>query len=288
MWVYRRVDPLAGWKLFFFFLPFGFNLWYLWMGLLAIPATTVGLLAGVIGLMFAAVLLVSSVTGIWQRLPLWALPGLGFWIGVINLVVVFLLASDVMGGLHRFLLRLFFGWPEGAFLAPFLNTFLGVCLIWLPALLLTGLVLLLAALVPALRPFYNQVSNDHSLVSLLLYCSLLALPLMGSDPYHGLQWFQLPGALIMAGGAWLFLRMERPFVRLAVLCEAFFLAQVLQAVGIYRLAPSQAYEVTVNSAKHWRYTLEPVVFAAFMMLVLCLPLAAQLLRRKTTSQTAAA
>ncbi len=284
-------DPgydLSGWKGLVFFLPFLFDLWFVSLGFITFTTPAVSILAGGAAILLLVGLLVFTLIGLGRHLPLWALPGLGFWIGTINLILLFVFGSDVLGGFYRVLVRLFYGWPEGAFLLPFLNTFLSACLIWLPALLLTGLVVLLAARLPALRPFYNHLRQDRSLVSLLLYCGLLTLPLMGTDPYHGLQWFQLPGALVLTGGAWLYFRMKQPFVRLAVLCEAVFLAQALLAAGIYRLAPSQAYEVAVNSAKHWRYTLEPLAFAAFFMLVLCLPVATGLLRRKAGAQTPAA
>ena len=137
-------------------------------------------------------------------------------------------------------------------------------------LLLSALLVLVAAWVKPLRPFHKRIRWDWSLLSFLLYsCALVAL-LLGFGRYQVSELYQLAGLLILAVGAWVYLRLSRPGARLGALLVAVALTMGLVGLGKYLLYPQQPWFVH-NTFPRWWEAVVPLIDGATLLLVIASP-----------------
>jgi hypothetical protein len=253
-----KEETLAGRQLLLFLLPF--------IAVLIIPLGGLiqasFILIPILGLL--AVVLVLAIIGLAKSLPRWALPSLGL---VISLVKLLAFTSLVYAapGLGRLKNYLWTDIPGRVLYASIL-----ALLEWvLPVLLLVVLALLSKDL-PALSAFRRRLGWDWTLLPFLLYTANLLAPFY-ADEYRGLEPYQLLFLLILAGGAWLYLRASRPLARLATLLVATLLTGLVLALGIYLVYPAQSWvhEAIVVFPRWWE-ALMPLLGTLALLVALCL------------------
>lgn len=159
--------------------------------------------------------------------------------------------------------------PTLSALLVFLSSGLLATLYFLPAFLLTGLLVLLSAAIPVLQPLYHRIRRDWSLIALLIYLNYLLAPAISFDPPQGSEPYKMLDALLLAAGAWIYFRRAGSGKRLGVLLIAAFLAQSVVAVGQYFLytAPGSGF----LSMLSWMITHGQIASTMGTLLPLALP-----------------
>ena len=253
-------EPVAGWNLLIVFVPF--------LMAIAIPLLNLAgrfvhvsdfevliLLVGLLAVLMYLVLIAGFAKG----LPRWSLPSAGLLLSIAGY-------------------RIFTSWIDAAPPQFHLSSvseeviFAAVMgfLFYGHTLFLSALLVLVAAWVRPLRPFYGRVRQDWSLLSFLLYsCALVAL-LLGFGSYRGIEPYQFAGLLILAVGAGVYLRLSRPEARLGALLVAVALTMGLVGLGKYLLYPQQAWWVH-NTFPRWWETFVPLIDGAVLLLIIASP-----------------
>jgi hypothetical protein len=108
------------------------------------------------------------------------------------------------------------------------------------------------------------------LLPFLLYSTRLLAPFY-ADAYRGLEPYQILFTLIMAGGAWFYLRASRPASRMALLLVATVVSGLVLALGIYLIYPLQSWVIEARTGfPRWWEGLYPVLSMLAMLAVLYL------------------
>lgn len=123
-------------------------------------------------------------------------------------------------------------------------------LIFLPILLLCGGALALSAFIPLFRPIFQQVRQDWSLVSFLLYGLPLFMVVLASE-YRGLGLYKLASLIILGIGALLYLRPAGSWSRLITLVIALGLSMGVLGLGIYLVYPQQSWAAHTTFPRWW-------------------------------------
>lgn len=228
----------TGWKVLAFFAPYFFIL--ISELLFVLVPTTEPYYPAVntlVRLLILGMPVLALAGGLYRKLPAWSLPSLGFVLGVAGLLMVIFLTiprdgrNSLIPGAWALLNANPAPDPSSAFYIYILR---GLFFLW-PLVLLAGLLALLSALLPGLRPFYLRLRSDWSLLSLVIYVSYLFTPAHFFDPPAGSLPFKLVNLALLAAGAWLYFGWEGAWRRLAVLLAAAFLAQSTVSAGVYFL-----------------------------------------------------
>lgn len=234
-------DNLSARQYLFFLVPFlavlafpfrnwlGSNFW-------AIP---------IIGLLVSTLILL--IAGLIKNLPRWALPSLGLALSILHLLLFqsLVFATPGLTQLKNFL------WTDfipGRMLYALILAILDM----VPTLLLLVVLAYLANQLPILTTFRQRLGRDWTLLPFLLYASNLLDPFY-ADPYRGLEPFELLFILILAGGAWFYLRTSLLSNRLKTLLVATLLSGLVLALGIYLLYPAQTWanDVITDFPRWW-------------------------------------
>jgi len=261
----RLEDPVTGWNLLIVFVPF--------LMAVAIPSLDLAgrfvhvsdfeVLILLVGLL-AVLMYLVIITGFAKGLPRWSIPSVGLLICIAGYRVFTIWIDDAPPQFHLSPVS-----EEVIFAAVMGLLFYG------HMLLLSALLVLVAAWVRPLRPFYERVRWDWSLLSFLLYsCALVAL-LLGFGRYQGSEPYKLAGMLILAAGAWVYLRRSRPEARLGALLVAVAFTIGLVGVGKYLLYPQQAW-IVHNTFPRWWEAFVPLIDGAVLLLVIAAPAVIQL------------
>ena len=221
-------DNLSGRQYFLFLVPF--------LAVLTLPLRTW------IGSRFWAipilVLLISTlilvVAGLTKSLPRWALPSWGLALSIINLLL--LQIGYTIPGLFQLKAFLWTDFIPGRVLYALISNVLSM----LPTVLLLVILAWLSNYLPVLSMFRQRLGRDWTLLPFLLYATNLLDPFY-ADSYGGLEPYQLLFTLILAGGAWFYLRTSQLPHRLTALLVATVLSGLVLALGIYLLYPLQAW-----------------------------------------------
>jgi hypothetical protein len=236
------------------------------MGELTSPAGpgTVWLgLAVILGLLlFLLVILVIALARGWPR---WAIPGVGLLVAI---VYYLFLASGSM-----FPPQLY-PWPNTNLGKLVTQTLQYLCALT-PVVLLCAAGLLLAPWLPPVRQLIRRVRQDWSLPSFMLY-SLALLPILLQDEYHGLGPYQAASVAILAGGAWAYLRQNRPGQRVLALLIAYWIALGALGLGIYWLYPQQPWAAYTTFPRWWE-AINPLLQGPALSVVLIMPALLKLL-----------
>ena len=127
--------------------------------------------------------------------------------GTLSIIVMFIYLNS-----ESFTLPGIIPWPDSA-VGKAIALVGQYILIFLPILLLCAGVLVLTALSPDLRPIFQEVREDWSLVSYLLYGLSLFIIVL-NDEYRGLGTYQLASLTILFIGAFLYLSPASSWLRL--------------------------------------------------------------------------
>ncbi len=184
-----------------------------------------------------AFLLVTLVAGIWRGFPRWSLPYLSLGISILGYLVLFEWVADlitphlisrwmpnVMGESGRLLLQTFW--------AGFL---------WLGLFAFTFLIIGFLALLRRFRPLYLRIRQDWTLASFILYGEAMFALVVLFDEYRYEEPYAIASLLLLAGGAWLYLRNPLPWRRLLALLGALTLAMWVAALGKWLIVPQQRW-----------------------------------------------
>jgi len=190
---------------------------------------------------------------------LWTIPSVGFLVGIagilifqswINFLPPLPYFSSVLGKVLRVVIDrfIFFG----------------------HMLLLSALMVFAAAWLPPLRPFYSGLRRDWSMLSFLLYGSMLPILIIAFDAYQGSAPYKIAGLLILVGGAWVYLRRSQPGTRLHALLVAVALTMGLVGLGKYLLYPHQPWSAH-TTFPHWWEALVPLIEGAVLLVIIAVP-----------------
>jgi hypothetical protein len=251
-------EPASGWKILTAFTPFLIVLLYQLFDLLQIWRWIHESGVSILLIALLSILLVPVVSGTLRGLPRWAIPSMGFLVGIIGELIFNSWVDTLPPQFHLSSVG-----EEISFAVRVDFIFYG------HVLLLSALLVLGAAWLPALSPFRRSLRRDWSTLSLLLYSSAL-VGLLRFDTYQGSEPYRLAGLLILAVGAWIYLRRSQPASRLGILLAAVLLAVGLDAAGIYLLYPQQPW---INHATfpRWWEALVPIIEGAVLMMIICAP-----------------
>lgn len=145
------------------------------------------------------------------------------------------------------------------------------------------LVLLLVAtkLVPKSRPFHNRLRNDWTLIAFILYGVTPLALLFTLNEYKNQEPYMFLALLILAAGAWLYLRSDEPWNRFFRLQGAMWLSMLVAAIGKAVLVESSFPGVLDDS---WQTEfMSTVVTWMWLALIMFIPPAINLLPRPNNS-----
>jgi hypothetical protein len=115
--------------------------------------------------------------------------------------------------------------------------------LWFGLLLITGLVALLSAALPPLRPFHLRLRADWTRLSFGLYGACLMAALFTFEEYRFDEPFKIAAALILSAGAWVYLSSHSMRRRVAVLMVSLLLTALFTTVARVWLYPFQAWSI---------------------------------------------
>jgi hypothetical protein len=239
-------ESMTRWQTLWFALPFLFLL------ILPIERQSGGGLWLVAPLLLLGLTIALTVAGLVRGLPTWALPGLGLATGFVDLLLLRGLVWGLPGwmGIKASLWTAYM--PERVLYALIHNA-VGM----VPVVLLLLLLALLLPAFPGYPSLRQRLARDWTLLPFLLYTTFLLTPFV-YDAYQGLEPTTVVFLLVMAAGAWLYLRAAGPGVRLAILLAATLLAGAVLALGVYLIFPAQSFG---GGFPRWWETLMPLVDA---------------------------
>lgn len=213
-----------------------------------------------------AVVVIAVIIGFIKGLPRWALSSLGLVISIANLFTlnnVMMWAAPIMGRLKDFL------WTDfipGRILFAVISEAVSL----MPIFMVLVALALLSCVLPFLSAFRQRLRQDWTLLPFLLYSTRLLAPVY-ADAYRGLEPYELLFTLVLATGAWLYLRASRPVNRMALLLLATTLSGLVLALGIYLIYPVQTWVIeAITSFPRWWEGLNPLLSVLATLAVLSL------------------
>jgi hypothetical protein len=250
-------DPVVGWKWLLVFVPF-------------LMATSIPLLNLVNGLsdadvlillvgMLAVLMYLVIIAGFSRGLPRWSIPSAGLLVCIAGYRIFTAWVDPTLPQFHLSSVS-----EEILFAAVMGFIFYG------HMLLLSAMLVLVAAWVRPLRRFYKRVRWDWSLLSFLLYSGALVALLLGFGRYQDSEPYQLIGLVILGFGALVYLRTSRPFARLGSLLVAAALTMVLIGLGKFLLYPQQTW-IVHNTFPRWFEAIVPLIDGVVLLLVIAAP-----------------
>jgi hypothetical protein len=218
----------------------------------------------ILGLLAVAV--VAVIAGFINGLPRWALSSLGLVISIVNLFTFNNLlnwATPIFDWLRHFL------WTD-SIPARMLYVVIIEVFNLMPTFIFLVMLALLSCILPVLSSFRQRLRQDWTLLPFLLYSTRLLAPFY-ADTYRGLEPYQLVFTLVIAAGAWFYLRTSRLLNRMALLLVATLLSGLVLAFGIYLIYPVQTWVIeAITSFPRWWEGLYPLLSMLATLAVLYL------------------
>ena len=227
-------------------------------------------LSGITIFALLGLLLLITIIGIRRGLPLWSIPSIGFFIGIVGLFV-FTSWINVLPGLHAN------GLPGRIFLL-IISRFI----LFGHVLILALVLLVISALIPAFRPIYFQWRGDWSRLTFLIYCGIPPFLPATFDAYVGSAFYTVIGLFILLAGAWLYLRFQSSPWRVPILLLMVLLTMSIAGLAIYSLYPQQTWSTTTTSPRWWEGFV-PFVDGFVWSIIILLPLFLKLLPTESLS-----
>lgn len=185
-----------------------------------------------IGAGLLAVLPILFLVGLVKGLPRWALPYLGVVASFLNLIS------------FNYWIRFWEWLPQ--FESPILYNVISDGLHLGGLIVLTIIFVLIIAIVRPLRPFYNHLQQDWTLLSFALYGIMLFALLMVFEDHQFKETYELIALLVLMVGAWAYLHNSRTSQKMLILLASLTLTMGVVVIGKWMIMPSQPWMIGGN------------------------------------------
>lgn len=233
-----------------------------------------------VGAGLLASVLVLLIVGAIKGLPVWSLPTAGLCLVLLaSYLSVPQGPSPFAARLPPVLSRFFLWWYTYRPAHPILEA----GKIWLGLLGLLSLIVLAAAALPPLRSFYGRLRRDWTLVSFMVYGASLFGLYFTFDEYRHEEFYLVASVLLLAAGAWVYLRSGGLGRRALTLFTALTLAMMAAALGKWLIVPIQEWPAGSGlhppESSRWPEALPTAVMWGWIMIVMVAPALLALLPR---------
>jgi len=228
-----------------------------------------GMFGAVIVLPMLGLFIILLMVGAKKGMPRWSLPYLGFLLSILSL----------------YLFSAIFGTPIYLLFRNLRDqSLLFIDILW-DGIYWYGLLFAIFLLVTLSRvsPTFQRFKNDWTLPCFVLYGAVPFALWITFDEYVGDEPYTLLAFLVLAGGAWVYLRSSNEGTRFGTLFIAMTLAMFIAAVGKVLLIPSQTWPITIDGGlarSEFKHTISMWGWFALGMMI---PLASRFLSRTGNS-----
>lgn len=215
-----------------------------------------GMFGAVIVLPVLGLFIILLMVGAKKGMPRWSLPYLGFLLSILSL----------------YLFSIVFGTPIYLLFRNFRDqSILLVDILW-DGIFWYGLLFAISLLVVLSRvsSTFQHFKNDWTLSCFVLYGGVPFALWITFDEYVGDEPYTLLAFLVLAIGAWLYLRSSNEWTRFGTLFIAMTLAMFIVAVGKIILIPSQTWAITIDEGlarSEFKHTITMWVWFALGMMI---------------------
>jgi len=231
-----------------------------------------GMAGAVIVLPLLGLLIILLLIGAKKGMPRWSLPYLGFLLSMLSL----------------YIFSAIFGTPIYLLFRDFRDqSILLIDILW-DGIFWYGLLFAILLLVVLSRVSFTfqHFKNDWTLPCFVLYGGVPFALWITFDEYVGDEPYTLLAFLILAIGAWLYLRSSNEWMRFGTLFVGMTLAMFIVAIGKVLLIPSQTWPISIDgglAGSEFKHTITILGWFALGMLI---PLAGRYLSRSDNSMQA--
>jgi len=228
-----------------------------------------GMFGAVIVLPMLGLFIILLMVGAKKGMPRWSLPYLGFLLSILSLY----LFSAVFGTPIYLLFRNLRD-----------QSLLFIDILW-DGIYWYGLLFAIFLLVTLSRvsPTFQRFKNDWTLPCFVLYGAVPFALWITFDEYVGDEPYTLLAFLVLAGGAWVYLRSSNEGTRFGTLFIAMTLAMFIAAVGKVLLIPSQTWPITIDGGLARSEFKHTITMWGWFALGMMIPLASRFLSRTGNS-----
>lgn len=222
-----------------------------------------GMFAAVIVLPMLGLFIILLVVGTKRGMPRWSLPYLGFLLSILSL----------------YLFSIIFGTPIYLLFRNFRDqSILLVDILW-DGIFWYGLLFAIFLLVVLSRvsSTFQHFKNDWTLSCFVLFGGVPFALWITFDEYVGDEPYTLLAFLVLAVGAWLYLRSSNEWARFATLFIAMSLAMFIVAVAKAILVPSQSWSITIDTGLARFEAKHTIIMWGWFALGMALPLVTRFL-----------
>jgi hypothetical protein len=198
------------------------------------------------------------VIGFKHQVPRWFMPYLG-----LPLPVVSILLFNWLPEFPALFRRLYdISWFSGAFV------FGGLILMGVPFSVI--LLVLITRIIPKFAPFYQRLREDWAVVCFLLYGCIPFILVMLFEEFKGEEPYMFLGLLVLAAGAWLYLKSDTDWKKFMSLFGSMTLSMLITMAGQAVLYDSS---FPATSFPVWTTTMSTVIAWIWLTLFMLSPLA---------------
>jgi hypothetical protein len=209
--------------------------------------------------------------GFAKRFPRWFMPYIGLPMPVVCLLLFNSLIERWQG----------VWWYR---LPWFLREFMQQGLLWVGLFLLVILLLVSTRLIPKSYPFHQRLREDWTLLAFIIYGTMPLALVFVLNEYKNEEPYLFLALLILAAGAWLYLRSDEPWNRFFCLQGAMWLSMLIAAIGKAVLVESSFPGVVDDS---WQIEfMSTIVTWMWLAMIMLIPPALNLLPRPNSSAQA--
>lgn len=191
-----------------------------------LPQMVGGIILGTLFLVLAAL----GVIGLLVELPRWSLTYAGISLTLLALSTI--ISPNLWGGLP-----LPANWPVWSLNALLFGAFL------IALALSTGIVLWAARHIQIMKPFANNIRNDRSLLSFMMFAGAYVLVVAHYEDLPESGFYLIGSSLMMVAGAWVYLRAEKLSAKLWALVVANLLGNAITLAANLTLFPSPVWKI---------------------------------------------
>jgi hypothetical protein len=206
------------------------------------------------------------VMGFAKGLPRWFMPYLGLPLPLLSVYGFFVLFSTLIE------------FPRDLYNTSwYVGQLFSQGYLWIGLIFLVPIFVLLIALIPRFRPFYRRIREDWTLLAFILYGSAPFALVLTFDDYQNEEPYKFLSFLILAAGAWFYLRNSLPSRRFWSLFLGLALSMFTAAVGKAIL-----YAGPWPRPKYFTWQTEmasTLIMWIWLALIMLIPLAINLLPR---------
>jgi hypothetical protein len=229
-------------------------------------------------------LVASTMTGLIKRLPRWSLSYIGLIISAVVFLYLFHWEAQRIG---TFLAARFVVQPTNDYGRLLLILF-WEGIVWLSLLVVIGSAILLLTRFTHFQPLRQNVREDWTLVSYLVYNGSMLAVFLVFEEYRNAEPYLLTAQICLAAGAWGYLRSRRPLTGLWSMLIGGTLAMGAAALGMWVLAPLQDWTSWFRwhspEQERWFEVQRALIGWFWMVVVLVLPALTRFLQRTREQQ----